>query len=711
MAGTKTSPHLELDFGRGAVLPQGHPRAGELVVDWVRRAPGREWDRTRGIWLLTATGAARPPSQVLARAGFDIEYPDDVFTHVDDLWPPIARLSRGRPGVALIRHRFAGFDRVRTLLPSATWDKTTQRFEVAVTDLLDDHHDVIDGLVIDDDTHSAAVAAALRTIGPDDADTASAAAAAALSTGIGSGEVDVSRLVAEVGDVPDWFGLNLRPYQRLAALAALCGRNFIADDPGAGKTRAALAAAAIKGARRVLVVSPPVAVTHWGVEAAQSGITVESSSDPDPTTTPEHVACVRAGRKEPELPPVGVAVVPDSLLSSRPALLNRLIDWRPDVVIVDESHRYRTWISARSKAIRSLCLSMPPETLCLPMTGTPMFTSPAELAAQLAISGHLGPVFGGYEAFVEQTCRTDKFGNLRPQKRKLGWLRRELDSKVWVRRKKADILPDLPGKSRTSNWLDVDLAAYRASHADALETVTEWVEDVVAEHGSYPTSRQVDAYVNGRIALVSPLRKAAGLAKVPAAVEMIENWVASNVTDGTVVEPLVVWAHHREAVAELAAAAIAKVGDGMVDVIDGASSSTERGKAVQAFQGGLTAVLICSITAAGVGVTLTRGSTQLFVETSWDVPEVTQAEDRQDRFGQQNHVQCQYLLATGTLDGRIFTVLQEKSEVLTQAVTGSQTIIVDGLDADVSTTAAEVVRSVVDEAIDRHQAKGRRRAA
>ena len=60
---------------------------------------------------------------------------------------------------------------------------------------------------------------------------------------------------------------------------------------------------------------------------------------------------------------------------------------------------------------------------------------------------------------------------------------------------------------------------------------------------------------------------------------------------------------------------------------------------------------LLSITAAGVGLTMTAASLVVFAECSWDIGKLRQAEDRAHRIGQQGSVLVQYCLADGTLDG------------------------------------------------------------
>ena len=59
-------------------------------------------------------------------------------------------------------------------------------------------------------------------------------------------------------------------------------------------------------------------------------------------------------------------------------------------------------------------------------------------------------------------------------------------------------------------------------------------------------------------------------------------------------------------------------------------------------------LIICSLKAASVGLTLTAASDVLFVEMDWCAATNNQAEDRCHRIGQKNNVNIWYLISKGT---------------------------------------------------------------
>src|SRR5699024_4370635 len=75
-------------------------------------------------------------------------------------------------------------------------------------------------------------------------------------------------------------------------------------------------------------------------------------------------------------------------------------------------------------------------------------------------------------------------------------------------------------------------------------------------------------------------------------------------------------------------------------------------------------ILIASIKAAGVGVTLTRSHRMVFVEHWWTPGINAQAMDRADRIGQEKLVEITHMVAVGTFDEQVHNVLANKMDYL-----------------------------------------------
>lgn len=82
----------------------------------------------------------------------------------------------------------------------------------------------------------------------------------------------------------------------------------------------------------------------------------------------------------------------------------------------------------------------------------------------------------------------------------------------------------------------------------------------------------------------------------------------------------------------------------------GSTSSDARKVIIHEFQAGKLRVFAGTIAAGGIGITLTSASTVVFIDRSWSASLNIQAEDRCHRIGQKNAVQIIDIISRGTLD-------------------------------------------------------------
>jgi SNF2 family DNA or RNA helicase len=103
---------------------------------------------------------------------------------------------------------------------------------------------------------------------------------------------------------------------------------------------------------------------------------------------------------------------------------------------------------------------------------------------------------------------------------------------------------------------------------------------------------------------------------------------------------------------------------GAVHVL-GEDSAASRDAAVTAFQRpDGPQVIVCSLRAAGQGLTLTRASNVAFLELDWTPARLAQAEDRCHRIGQASAVTAWYLVAPDTIDETMAELLEHKRAVI-----------------------------------------------
>ena len=112
--------------------------------------------------------------------------------------------------------------------------------------------------------------------------------------------------------------------------------------------------------------------------------------------------------------------------------------------------------------------------------------------------------------------------------------------------------------------------------------------------------------------------------------------------------------------------------------VTGRDSAVNKQASVDAFQNNPNVqLIICSIKAAGVGLTLTAASDVAFIELAWTYADCCQCEDRAHRIGQKDNVTCYYLLGRGTIDHTIYSLIHRKKSIANEIMNADDEIPTD----------------------------------
>jgi SNF2 family DNA or RNA helicase len=129
-------------------------------------------------------------------------------------------------------------------------------------------------------------------------------------------------------------------------------------------------------------------------------------------------------------------------------------------------------------------------------------------------------------------------------------------------------------------------------------------------------------------------------------------------------------------VMDTAEAHFAKVGLRAVS-IRGDQSAKARQNAIDSFADDPeVAVVVASLSAAGVGLNLQAASNVVLAELSWTNAEQTQAIDRVHRIGQELPVTAWRIIAAHTIDARIAELIDSKAGLAARALDGSDDEVV-----------------------------------
>jgi SWI/SNF-related matrix-associated actin-dependent regulator 1 of chromatin subfamily A len=407
---------------------------------------------------------------------------------------------------------------------------------------------------------------------------------------------------------------GLYPFQEVTPYEVTKRNILLADEMGLGKTVQAIMAINEVHPSNVLIVVPNMLVHSPWYDSIARWLTVDTQ----------------------------VYIVPWSRLSK----MDSSVYW--DMVIVDEAHYAKNPFSARSKAFSALKAE---HKMCL--TGTPILGKPIEI---FPIIQWLEPYLLGTQADFERNYCEKKLKRIpwgrggrgyryveeMSGSKNLERLNRKLRETVMIARFKKDVLPQLPPKSRSVIQLNV------GADVTKLEKNMLGIWREIKKQGA----KNDLALWNS----IFSIRKEAALLKVPmvnAAIDEI--WEESG-------RPIVVWTHHHEV--SDAIYDHFKIKGLSVRTLDGRKKPDERGDIVEQFQAGKIDILVCGLTAAGVGITLTKSDICVFAELDWTPANMVQAEDRLHRIGQDKNVSIYYCVSPDSLDSRFARILADKQEII-----------------------------------------------
>jgi SWI/SNF-related matrix-associated actin-dependent regulator 1 of chromatin subfamily A len=460
-------------------------------------------------------------------------------------------------------------------------------------------------------------------------------------------------------DIPSPPGLEYLPYQKAGIAYALTHpRCLIADVMGLGKTIQAIGLAnALPDCRRVLILCPASLRINWQREWQKwdtKGLTVG----------------IAEGKVWPD---AEVVILSYSILGKHLAA-TRAAEW--DLVIMDESQYLKNSKAQRTKEAlgggsKGNHISPIPTKRLVMLSGTPIMNRPIEFwtTARALDPQGLGR---DYWSFVKTYCGAFKgrFGWDLTGSSNLTELNRIARSRFMVRRQQEDVLSELPPLRRqlvvlapngAAQEVKREMAAWER-HEKASAGIRDRMEAAEKEGDQETYRRAVDELRTARRVAFTEMAKeryAVGMAKVPAVIEHIENMLEEGI------RKIVVFAHHHDVIEEI------YMRFGVVNSVKltGEMTTEARQAAVDRFQTDPECrVFVGSIKAAGVGITLTAGSHEVFAEMDWTPGAIAQAEKRCHRIGQVYPVLAQHLVFDGSLDARMMLLLGEKEDVIAEAM-------------------------------------------
>lgn len=307
------------------------------------------------------------------------------------------------------------------------------------------------------------------------------------------------------------------------------------------------------------------------------------------------------------------------------------------IVIADESHYAQNWGSKRTQNFIALCR----DKNCLhafPCTGTPMKNGrPANIYPLLAAINH--PISRDKREFEKKYCNAHPTAFTNWDITGAAFLE-ELSEKIsdgLIRHTKEQCL-DLPEKIRIVKNCECS--------DKALDIYDKALQDLKDEY----KQRVLEGKISNKgqaIVFLGYLRRLNSILKVESLIEDIENLLDSG-------ESVVVFTEFKES-AKIIADRFS------VQPLTGEMNDADRQQLKEDFQAGKTKIFVGTIKAGGVGITLTKACYNLILDYPWTPGDLTQAEDRIHRIGQ-NRTSFIYNYHAKDIDLIMAAILGQKSE-------------------------------------------------
>lgn len=429
--------------------------------------------------------------------------------------------------------------------------------------------------------------------------------------------------------LPKTIAAIVRPYQRdgiqwAHALHLMQVGCLLADDMGLGKTLQTLSVIP----KNTLIIAPTSVLGSWWEQCQR--------------LRPELTICLYHGPQRTFSEQADVYITSFTLVRSDSELRER--HW--DAIVIDEAHMLKNSQSLTFQAVHSL-----KSTWRIALTGTPIENSLQDLWSQFSLlNPGLLPPFDSFKDWSLEKIRS-------------------VTRPFILRRTKEQVAKDLPPK--TEIILKCTLSEEEQTTYDAILLAAQ--QDLTTEDGVKLSALQIlEALLRLRQACCHPGLIADNYLQHPSAkVELLMESLTSSLNAGHPALVFSQWVGLLNIVAEqLKAKGIAFAR------LDG--STKDRQAVVNEFQNpDGPPVMLISLKAGGVGLTLTRAEHVYLLDPWWNPAVEEQAADRAHRIGQKNPVFVYKLIAENTIEEQVL-VLQERKLALANQILAAEVDVDEG---------------------------------
>ncbi len=443
---------------------------------------------------------------------------------------------------------------------------------------------------------------------------------------------------------------RLYPYQREGVrFAARAGRAIIADEMGLGKTVQAIATAELL--RRegfvgsVLVLCPTTLKYQWKRE-------LQRFTDADVTVI-EGVAERRHEQLESEA-------------SYKIASYNNIVDYEGrlsfDMLILDEVQRLKNWNTQISRAARRVA-----SRYSLVLSGTPLENRLEELFSIMELVDQylLSPYYLFRDRYIvlDDEGRTVGYRHLSEVAQRI--------STVMIRRRKADVLPQLPARIDKNLFVPMteqQMDAHHSLKVQAARLVAKWHRQhfltELDRRELLLTLQQMRMACDSLFVLDEHSRFDT---KVEEVMNILYECSEDAASGGSKVVIFSQW----ERMTRLVAQELERSGIDFV-YLHGNVPARERKERVNAFQNDPQIRVFLSTDAGSTGLNLQSANVVINIDVPWNPAVLEQRIGRIHRIGQQRGVEVINLISSGTIEEDILSKLRFKASLFEGVLDGGE---------------------------------------
>lgn len=429
---------------------------------------------------------------------------------------------------------------------------------------------------------------------------------------------------------------KMRPFQQQGAflIHKYDGRALLADEMGLGKTLQAISYIKLNPEiSPILIITPANLKITWQREI-QKWIHKESY-------------IVDGSKKDKNILTNKTVIINYEIVKHH---ITTIMKMNPQCVILDECHKIKNSDAQQTKVVKKICRKA---EKMIALSGTPILSRPIEIFNVLNL---LRPeMFPSSYRFKQRYCdpQSNDYGVTYKGASNLDELHEILTNYVMIRRKKKDVLPELPEKRRQVIPFQIDnMQEYESAEENIIKYIYEQKGLEAAKRASRAET----------LVKFNQLKQLSTKGKIKECIEWINNFLLSD-------KKLVVFAFHEQTISTLM-----EHYEKIAVRLDGKTTKKQKQKSIDNFQTKKDIKLFIANIKAGEGIDLTASSDVAVIEFAWTPGAHHQAEDRIHRMTQKNKCMIYYLIAQNTIEEYISELIDEKQRIIDNAIDGEESI-------------------------------------